>query len=273
MARAPFQTREPVDFVVVGSGAAGGILAKELSTQGFSVVVVEQGPHLKPADFEILEFGGGPKRKRYPLEFKLTAIGYAQSVVEGGKGPGSTVGLSYATRVLGVSDKATLAAWIQNRSTYEEEVQQATAVSGTKGKKKAMKKLSVNAGRVPSHDEVEHQVVAWINDLRSDEVSARVTTSMIKQKAVELHPMFFGPISPPHDLEESKRHRNKQAVWCRRFLARRRLCIRAVTRKGQKLPRGWAGIALGAVKDLRELRSHLPAAVNLCEGPGVGDGG
>jgi choline dehydrogenase-like flavoprotein len=32
-----------VDFIVIGSGAAGGILAKELSTAGFSVVVLEQG--------------------------------------------------------------------------------------------------------------------------------------------------------------------------------------------------------------------------------------
>jgi len=32
-----------VDFVIIGSGAAGGIMAKELSTAGFSVVVLEQG--------------------------------------------------------------------------------------------------------------------------------------------------------------------------------------------------------------------------------------
>jgi choline dehydrogenase-like flavoprotein len=32
-----------VDFVVIGSGAAGGIMAKQLSTAGFSVVVLEQG--------------------------------------------------------------------------------------------------------------------------------------------------------------------------------------------------------------------------------------
>ncbi|MGI9250352.1 MAG: GMC family oxidoreductase [Pseudohongiellaceae bacterium] len=44
-------TREPVDFVIVGSGAAGGIMAKELSTAGFSVILLEQGPHLTAADF------------------------------------------------------------------------------------------------------------------------------------------------------------------------------------------------------------------------------
>ena len=32
-----------VDFIVIGSGAAGGIMAKQLSTAGFSVVVLEQG--------------------------------------------------------------------------------------------------------------------------------------------------------------------------------------------------------------------------------------
>src|SRR2546423_5469131 len=32
-----------VDFVVIGSGAAGGIMAKQLSVAGFSVVLLEQG--------------------------------------------------------------------------------------------------------------------------------------------------------------------------------------------------------------------------------------
>ena len=32
-----------VDYVIIGSGAAGGIMAKQLSTAGFSVVVLEQG--------------------------------------------------------------------------------------------------------------------------------------------------------------------------------------------------------------------------------------
>jgi choline dehydrogenase-like flavoprotein len=40
-----------VDFVIVGSGAAGGVLAKELSAAGFDVVVLEQGPWQQPAQF------------------------------------------------------------------------------------------------------------------------------------------------------------------------------------------------------------------------------
>lgn len=46
-----FAPGEVVDFVVIGSGAAGGILAKELSTQGFDVVVLEQGPFRRNGDF------------------------------------------------------------------------------------------------------------------------------------------------------------------------------------------------------------------------------
>lgn len=46
-----FRGRDAVDFVVVGSGAAGGVVAKELSAAGFSVVVFEQGPHRAEKDF------------------------------------------------------------------------------------------------------------------------------------------------------------------------------------------------------------------------------
>jgi choline dehydrogenase-like flavoprotein len=46
-----YKTSDEVDFVVVGSGAAGGIIAKELSEHGFRVVVLEQGPYLTEADF------------------------------------------------------------------------------------------------------------------------------------------------------------------------------------------------------------------------------
>ena len=46
-----FDQRSPVDFAIIGSGAAGGIIAKELSTAGFDVVVFEQGPYRKAEDF------------------------------------------------------------------------------------------------------------------------------------------------------------------------------------------------------------------------------
>jgi choline dehydrogenase-like flavoprotein len=47
-----YRNSERVDFVIVGSGAAGGALARELARANLSVVVLEQGPRLSPADFE-----------------------------------------------------------------------------------------------------------------------------------------------------------------------------------------------------------------------------
>jgi choline dehydrogenase-like flavoprotein len=51
MRNARFQPSKQVDFVIVGSGAAGGVLAKELSGAGFDTVVLEQGPFLREKDF------------------------------------------------------------------------------------------------------------------------------------------------------------------------------------------------------------------------------
>lgn len=97
MAEASFPTRDEVDFVVIGSGAAGGIMAKELSTAGHSVVVLEQGPHLQAADFTHDEWGldhNGDHMwgasKGYPQTFRKsendeaeereTVCGYAHNV-------------------------------------------------------------------------------------------------------------------------------------------------------------------------------------------------
>lgn len=117
-----------------GASSTSGVAASESHEQhdsGAEALFVLRAPpkkkcrklELKPPDFAIPEFGGGSQRKRYPLEFKLNAIRYAQSVVEGGRGPGGTVGITYATKALGISDKATLSAWIRNRATLEKEVQ------------------------------------------------------------------------------------------------------------------------------------------------------
>ena len=51
LATPKYRPSDEVDFVIIGSGAAGGILAKELSANGFRVVVLEQGPRLSEADF------------------------------------------------------------------------------------------------------------------------------------------------------------------------------------------------------------------------------
>ncbi len=47
-----FKPTDTVDFVIVGSGAAGGVMAKELSAGGLKVVVLEQGPYHQPRDFQ-----------------------------------------------------------------------------------------------------------------------------------------------------------------------------------------------------------------------------
>lgn len=73
-----YKTSDEVDFVIIGSGAAGGVLAKELSTNGFRVVVLEQGPYLTEADFthnevEVLsqyQLTNHPKRQ--PTTFRKT---------------------------------------------------------------------------------------------------------------------------------------------------------------------------------------------------------
>ena len=81
---ARFQPSEPVDFAIVGSGAAGGIIAKELSTAGFKVVVLEQGPRLTEADFDHDEFGAFMQSKRsnspttQPQTFRRTVDEKAQ---------------------------------------------------------------------------------------------------------------------------------------------------------------------------------------------------
>jgi len=89
---ARFRPSDVVDFAIVGSGAAGGIIAKELSTAGFSVVVLEQGPRLTESDFIHDEFGM-LMRNRYandqatqPQTFRATpaaAPQAAQSLIYG----------------------------------------------------------------------------------------------------------------------------------------------------------------------------------------------
>jgi choline dehydrogenase-like flavoprotein len=51
MKQRTYGEHDAVDFVIVGSGAAGGVLANELATAGFNVVVLEQGPWQQAPQF------------------------------------------------------------------------------------------------------------------------------------------------------------------------------------------------------------------------------
>ena len=46
-----FDDNTAVDFLVIGGGGAGAIVAKELSAAGFQVIVLDQGPYLHEEDF------------------------------------------------------------------------------------------------------------------------------------------------------------------------------------------------------------------------------
>jgi choline dehydrogenase-like flavoprotein len=48
---AKFRPSDAVDFLVIGAGASGGVMAKELAAAGFRVVVLEQGPYLTEKDY------------------------------------------------------------------------------------------------------------------------------------------------------------------------------------------------------------------------------
>ena len=51
-------SREEVDFCIVGAGAAGGVLGAKLAEAGFSVVMLDAGPHWDPTrDFVSDELG------------------------------------------------------------------------------------------------------------------------------------------------------------------------------------------------------------------------
>ena len=221
---------------------------------------------LEPSDFPIPDLGGGSQRERYPLGFKVNAVRYSKKRVKRAQGRNATVGISYASRVLGIPDKATLAAWVKDIAKYEAALAQENNPKGRKGKKKAKDRMSPNTGRVRTHVDAEREIVAWMNDLGSEGISARVSTRMIKSKANELNPTFFGVGPPASDLEGNVRYKKRQTAWCRRFLRAYRFSVRAVTRQGQKLPSGWPVVAMQAIKEWRRLKYDVPSAQELADG-------
>lgn len=94
MSSVAYSPSQEVDFVVIGSGAAGGVLARELSRSGFDVVVLEQGPYRKAADFShdemkvlfMNEMMGGIAGE-YPQSFRASESDDARKISGGGLPP------------------------------------------------------------------------------------------------------------------------------------------------------------------------------------------
>ena len=86
MSSRTFGPNETVDFVVVGSGAAGGVIARELARAGLTVLVLEQGPRLTAADFKHdelfhwFEVGLSNRLDTHPQSFRQSANQKAQPV-------------------------------------------------------------------------------------------------------------------------------------------------------------------------------------------------
>lgn len=84
MSGATFKPSDPVDFLIIGAGAAGGVMAKELSSAGFRVVVLEQGPYLHEKDYahDEIKFTFQPGLTNDP---KIQPITYRKSVNDAAK--------------------------------------------------------------------------------------------------------------------------------------------------------------------------------------------
>jgi gluconate 2-dehydrogenase alpha chain len=88
---------EKTDVVIVGAGAAGGILAAELGKAGMKVIGLERGPRLSTADFqpqdELRYFQRQdlrPNMKRDPVTWRPNAN--ARATVVGGLNNGNQAG-------------------------------------------------------------------------------------------------------------------------------------------------------------------------------------
>jgi choline dehydrogenase-like flavoprotein len=119
MSGATFKPSDTVDFLVIGAGAAGGVMAKELSTAGFRVVVLEQGPYLTEKDYRHDEI-------RYTYQPGLTndtkvqPVTYRRSESEPAK---LVKAIMYGRQVGGGSVHFTANYWRFHESDFEERTQ------------------------------------------------------------------------------------------------------------------------------------------------------
>jgi len=119
MSGAKFRPSDAVDFLVIGAGAAGGVMAKELSTAGFRVVVLEQGPYLteKAYTHDEIKFTYRPGLTNDP---KTQPITYRKNDSE----PARPIkAIEYGRQVGGGSVHFTANYWRFHESDFEERSQ------------------------------------------------------------------------------------------------------------------------------------------------------
>jgi choline dehydrogenase-like flavoprotein len=123
---ATFRPSDVVDFLVIGAGAAGGVIAKELSTAGFRVVVLEQGPYLNERDYkhDEIRYTYQPGLTNDP---KVQPITYRKNESEQAK---PFKAIEYGRQVGGGSVHFTANYWRFHESDFEER-SQFGAVAGT----------------------------------------------------------------------------------------------------------------------------------------------
>src|SRR5262252_3507493 len=88
---------EKTDVVIVGVGAAGGILAAELGKAGMKVIGLERGPRLTTQDFdphdELRYFQRQdlrPNNKRQPITWRPNANAAATATIRRAAAPSTT---------------------------------------------------------------------------------------------------------------------------------------------------------------------------------------
>ena len=119
MSGTTFRPSDAVDFLVIGAGAAGGVMAKELSTSGFRVVVLEQGPYLTERDYshDEIKYTYQPGLTNDP---KVQPITYRKNESEQAK---PLKAIQYGRQVGGGSVHFTANYWRFHESDFEERSQ------------------------------------------------------------------------------------------------------------------------------------------------------
>ena len=117
MTTVAFAPSDEVDFLVIGAGASGGIMAKELATAGFRVVVLEQGPYLRESDYshDELKYTIRPGLTNDP---KVQPITYRKSEQEPAK---LYKAIEYGRQVGGGSVHFTANYWRFHESDFHEQ--------------------------------------------------------------------------------------------------------------------------------------------------------